>query len=139
MRLPITASIGTTLAAFSPLLFWPGTTGKFMAYMPMTVFAVLLWSLLYALIFAPTLGVVIERSFLPIDSKNRSYQSKYPSIGWLAYFYTTYLKLLREVINRPLTSVALLLTFLFLVFLSIEVKMQLLLKSRQNIQICLHS
>ncbi len=117
MRLPITASIGTTLAAFSPLLFWPGTTGKFMAYMPMTVFAVLLWSLLYALIFAPTLGVVIERSFLLIDSKNRSSQSKYPSIGLLAYFYATYLKLLREVINRPLTSVALLLTFLFLVFL----------------------
>ncbi|MAH73523.1 MAG: acriflavin resistance protein [Cellvibrionales bacterium TMED49] len=117
MRLPIGASIGTTLAAFSPLLFWPGTTGKFMAYMPVTVFAVLLWSLLYALIFAPTLGVVIERSVLSNGSKNRSYASKQPLGGFLTYFYVIYLKLLREVINRPLITVALLLTFLLSVFL----------------------
>ncbi|MDC3261434.1 efflux RND transporter permease subunit, partial [bacterium] len=58
MAIPVIASTGTTLAAFLPLLFWPGVAGEFMSYLPITVFAVLGWSLTYALIFAPTLGIV---------------------------------------------------------------------------------
>src|SRR5690606_11713141 len=46
----------TTLAAFLPLLFWPGVAGEFMSYLPTTVFAVLLGALLYALLFAPLIG-----------------------------------------------------------------------------------
>ena len=61
MAIPVIASTGTTLAAFLPLLFWPGVAGEFMSYLPITVFAVLGWSLTYALIFAPTLGIVISR------------------------------------------------------------------------------
>ena len=61
MAIPVIASTGTTLAAFLPMLFWPGVSGDFMSYLPITVFAVLAWSLLYALIFAPTLGVVLAR------------------------------------------------------------------------------
>ena len=53
---PVTASVATTLAAFFPLLFWPGVSGKFMSYLPATVFAVLSGSLLYALLFGPILG-----------------------------------------------------------------------------------
>ena len=41
MFYPILASTGTTLAAFIPLIFWPGYTGQFMKYLPMTVFFVL--------------------------------------------------------------------------------------------------
>ena len=36
---PIIASVGTTLAAFLPLMLWPGVTGQFMRYLPVTVFA----------------------------------------------------------------------------------------------------
>ena len=53
---PVTASVGTTLAAFLPLVFWPGVAGKFMLYLPVTVFFVLTGSLLYALVFGPTIG-----------------------------------------------------------------------------------
>ena len=53
---PVTASIATTLAAFLPLMFWPGIAGKFMRYLPVTVFTVLTGSLIYALIFGPVLG-----------------------------------------------------------------------------------
>ena len=53
---PVTASIATTLAAFLPLMFWPGVSGKFMSYLPVTVFTVLSGSLLYALVFCPTIG-----------------------------------------------------------------------------------
>lgn len=53
---PIISSTMTTLAAFLPLLFWPGVAGEFMSYLPTTVFAVLVGSLLYALLFAPLIG-----------------------------------------------------------------------------------
>lgn len=58
---PVVASIATTLAAFLPLMFWPGMVGKFMRYLPVTVFAVLSGSLLYALIFGPAIGALIGR------------------------------------------------------------------------------
>lgn len=56
---PIVASAATTLAAFIPLMVWPGVTGKFMRYLPITVFSVLGASLLYSLVFTPTLGIVL--------------------------------------------------------------------------------
>ena len=55
---PVSASIGTTLAAFLPLLFWPGLSGKFMSFLPVTVFFVLAGSLVYALLFGPTIGAL---------------------------------------------------------------------------------
>ena len=58
---PVTASVATTLAAFLPLVFWPGVAGKFMRYLPVTVFFVLTGSLLYALIFGPTIGSLFGR------------------------------------------------------------------------------
>ncbi|MBT7369429.1 MAG: efflux RND transporter permease subunit, partial [Gammaproteobacteria bacterium] len=60
MFLPILASTATTLAAFLPLMFWPGMSGQFMKYLPVTVFAVLVGSLAYALVFAPVLGAMIS-------------------------------------------------------------------------------
>ena len=56
MALPIIASTATTLAAFMPLLFWPGTVGEFMKFLPITLIATLSASLLMALVFIPTLG-----------------------------------------------------------------------------------
>ena len=59
---PVTASIATTLAAFLPLMFWPGVSGKFMRYLPVTVFTVLSGSLLYALVFGPVIGSIIGKA-----------------------------------------------------------------------------
>jgi len=59
---PILASTATTLAAFLPLMFWPGVSGQFMSFLPITVFAVLIGSLFYALLFAPTIGALIGKS-----------------------------------------------------------------------------
>ena len=59
---PILASTATTLAAFLPIMFWPGVAGQFMSYLPITVFAVLIGSLFYALLFAPTIGALMGRS-----------------------------------------------------------------------------
>jgi len=56
MSLPIIASTLTTIAVFVPLLFWPGTVGGFMKYIPITLVAVLSSSLLMALVILPTVG-----------------------------------------------------------------------------------
>ncbi len=58
---PVIASTATTLAAFLPLMFWPGVVGGFMRYLPVTVFAVMAGSLFYALLFAPVLGALISK------------------------------------------------------------------------------
>ncbi len=67
---PVLASTGTTLAAFLPLMFWPGVTGGFMKYLPVTVFAVLFGSLAYALVFAPVLGALISKPVKPNNQSN---------------------------------------------------------------------
>ena len=55
VALPIMAATATTLAAFAPLLFWPGEVGEFMGYMPRTLIVTLSSSLFVALIIIPTL------------------------------------------------------------------------------------
>lgn len=67
MAWPITASTATTLAAFAPLLFWPGIVGQFMQYMPITLIAVLGSSLFVALIFVPVLGSIFGRNNIEKD------------------------------------------------------------------------
>lgn len=61
---PVVSSTATTLAAFMPLLLWPGVVGEFMSYLPIMVIIVLSASLLTALIFIPAtgtaIGVVVE-------------------------------------------------------------------------------
>lgn len=59
---PVVASTATTLAAFLPLMFWPGIDGQFMRYLPVTVFTVLSGSLLYALVFGPVLGSIFGKA-----------------------------------------------------------------------------
>ena len=56
---PVTASTMTRIAAFSPLLFWPGVVGEFMKFMPITLIATLSASMLYALVFVPVLGTLM--------------------------------------------------------------------------------
>ena len=58
MSWPIIAATATTLAAFLPLVFWPGLVGEFMKFLPITLVATLSASLLMALIFVPTLGTL---------------------------------------------------------------------------------
>lgn len=60
---PVVAATMTRVAAFSPLLFWPGIVGEFMKYLPITLIVTLSASLVYALIFVPTLGALIAKPF----------------------------------------------------------------------------
>ena len=59
---PVIAATATRVAAFSPLLFWPGIVGEFMKYLPLTLIATLSASLAVALFFTPTLGAMLGRA-----------------------------------------------------------------------------
>jgi len=61
MAWPIISSTGTTLAAFLPLVFWPGQLGQFMKSMPLTLIFTLTASLVMALLVVPTFGTIIGK------------------------------------------------------------------------------
>jgi multidrug efflux pump len=59
--LPILSGTLTTLAPFFPLAFWPGTVGKFMHYMPVTLILTLFASLFVAYIINPVFAVTFMK------------------------------------------------------------------------------
>jgi multidrug efflux pump len=122
MAWPITASTATTLAAFMPLLFWPGLIGEFMIYLPITLLATLTASLVMALLFVPTVGALFAgggagakgsahaRALAGADSDEPSPQGN-PSdpLGearaWLAEIKgstAAYIRVVRAALDRPL-------------------------------------
>ena len=59
---PVTTSTATTVAAFSPMLFWPGIVGEFMKYLPITLIVTLSSSLFVALVISPTVCSIVGRT-----------------------------------------------------------------------------
>ncbi|NGO49809.1 efflux RND transporter permease subunit [Allomesorhizobium camelthorni] len=68
---PVIAATLTRIAAFSPLLFWPGIVGDFMKYLPITLIVTLAASMAYALIFAPAIGAIIGKAPLHTEEDRR--------------------------------------------------------------------
>lgn len=59
MLRPVVASTAATLAAFAPLLLWPGAAGALMSGLPVTVICVLIASLFTAMIALPAVAGLI--------------------------------------------------------------------------------
>ncbi len=106
MAWPITASTMTTLAAFLPLVFWPGIVGEFMKYLPITLLATLTASLVMALIFVPSLGALFGR---PGASDPRTMRALSAAEGGnleaLGGLTGAYVWVLRRALRRPGTVV----------------------------------
>ena len=67
---PVMAATATRIAAFSPVLFWPGIVGEVMKYLPVTLIATLSASLAVALFFTPTLGSLLGKAaVVPHDER----------------------------------------------------------------------
>ena len=98
---PVIAATLTRIAAFSPLLFWPGIVGEFMKYMPITLIVTLAASMLYALVFTPTLGAMFAKAHVEPEPG--------PD-GW-------YINLVKQAVRFPVTvlmlAVALLVGVMF--------------------------
>lgn len=103
MAWPIIASTATTLAAFAPLMFWPGLVGEFMKYLPLTLICVLTSSLLMALIFVPTLGSLFGKPGMSPDDpevKNLALAES-GDLGQITGFTGRYIKFLDKALRRP--------------------------------------
>ncbi|MED5396004.1 MAG: efflux RND transporter permease subunit, partial [Pseudomonadota bacterium] len=103
MSWPIITSTATTLAAFLPLMFWPGVVGEFMKFLPLTLVSTLTASLMMALIFVPTLGAHIGK---PGGAANPETMKKLAAgdlvaIGDIGGFTGIYLRLLDGALNHP--------------------------------------
>lgn len=110
MSWPIIASTATTLAAFLPLVFWPGVVGEFMKFLPLTLLITLSASLLMALIFVPTLGAHVGApgtggadvaQGLGVDHGDDVELEK------IGGFTGIYLKILRKALGSPVIVIAL--------------------------------
>jgi multidrug efflux pump len=101
MSWPIIASTATTLAAFAPLIFWPGIMGEFMKYLPITLIATLSASLAMALLFVPTMGSIIGRP-RPVSAttRQRLLQMENGNIHSLGGFTGFYVKMLELALHH---------------------------------------
>jgi multidrug efflux pump subunit AcrB len=73
VAVPIIAGTMTTIAAFAPMVFWPGVVGQFMSYLPKTLIITLSSSLFVGLIINP----VICALFMKVDGQeNRATLTK---------------------------------------------------------------
>ena len=105
MAWPVVSSTATTLAAFFPLLFWPGLIGEFMVYLPMTLIATLTASLFMAILFVPAVGALFsgglnakfDDSDRPVDVLGEARQSLADARGFTA----GYVDVVRAALARP--------------------------------------
>lgn len=100
MAWPIIASTATTLAAFLPLLFWPGIVGEFMFYLPLTLIATLVASLLMALVFVPAIGALIGKPAI-ISKEKQSEKLSYDELLSLKGPSGVYVGFLNKALRFP--------------------------------------
>ena len=101
MLWPIVSSTATTLAAFLPLILWPGVSGEFMKWMPFMVSLVLISSLFSALIFIPVMGSLFGKTEQTnITKLNQSFDVKQ-----LTGYTKVYVKILSRLIKAPIVTI----------------------------------
>ncbi|WP_051213078.1 efflux RND transporter permease subunit [Maritalea myrionectae] len=102
---PVVSSTATTLAAFTPMLLWPGIIGKFMSYLPIMVIITLISSLITAMIFLPVIGGLVARKRVSekeiaaaksLSVHNHFDPKKVPGLTGL------YIRFMNMIIRRPL-------------------------------------
>ncbi|WP_420208592.1 efflux RND transporter permease subunit [Candidatus Electronema sp. JC] len=104
VAMPVIGSTLTTLAAFSPMLFWPGIMGEFMGYLPLTLIVTLSASLFVALVVNPAFASL----FMKGSKKARAVEmvSWEQPISIQTPLLRLYASLLRFFIRHPLALLA---------------------------------
>ena len=101
MLWPIVSSTATTLAAFLPLILWPGVSGEFMKWMPFMVSLVLISSLFSALIFIPVMGSLFGKT----EKTNITRLNENFDINKLTGYTQVYVKILKRLIKTPIVTI----------------------------------
>ncbi len=104
---PVIGSTLTTLAAFFPMIFWPGIMGEFMKYLPITLIITLTSSLVVALVINPAMCAFFLKpktlqTGKALTAEEISAQGEKPIEikGMILTFYT---KLLNKALNHKFT------------------------------------
>ena len=122
MAWPIIASTCTTLAAFVPLALWPGTSGEFMKYLPITLIAVLSASLVMALLFVPTLGSLFGKTGADNEEARRNLAAAetgdLDSVTGITGLYVQFLKRSLRHPWRNVAAVCMLLVVVYAMFIN---------------------
>jgi multidrug efflux pump len=84
---PVITSTLTTVAAFAPMIFWPGIMGAFMSYLPITLIITLLSSLFVALIINPVLSSIFVKGKLKEDDQHGWFMRSYRRFLGMALTY----------------------------------------------------
>jgi multidrug efflux pump len=112
MFYPIVASTGTTMAAFIPVMLWPGFTGQFMRYLPITVFTVLVGSLIYSLIIIPVLGSYLGQQDSALNKKDEGRESIFKRLNDI------YGNRITKFVRNPVETCLAVLSILLLIIMS---------------------
>jgi len=119
---PVIGSTITTLAAFFPMIFWPGIMGEFMKYLPITLIITLSSSLFVAMVINPALAAIFmrlkkEKHQLPkqlsADEVSASGEKPIEIKGLVLTLYTRFLK---KALNHRMVVIFISFSFLILLY-----------------------
>ena len=104
---PVIGSTLTTIAAFFPMIFWPGIMGEFMKYLPVTLIVTLSSSLVVALVINPALCAFFMKVKTKINGERLTAreiqeQGEKP-IEIKGYLLKLYTKLLNKALDHNIT------------------------------------
>ena len=106
---PVIGSTATTLAAFSPMLFWPGIMGEFMGYMPLTLIVTLSSSLFVALVINPAMASLFMKVKNPVQGETKSLAEIASAVERpteiRGFLLTNYSKVLANALSKPITVI----------------------------------
>jgi len=115
---PVIGSTLTTLAAFFPMLFWPGIMGEFMSYLPITLIITLSSSLFVALVINPAAASMLMKVKMTDESvhlqPDESALAAEKPVEIKGFLLTRYVRLLRGALDKPFTVIATAFCVLFL-------------------------
>ncbi|WP_373353890.1 efflux RND transporter permease subunit [Pseudoroseicyclus sp. CXY001] len=110
MFIPVVSATATTLAAFVPLLFWPGIIGKFMSYLPIVVIVTMCASLVSALLFMPVIGAFIAKHETSKEEQEAADVVMYPEKfhpSKVRGMIGVYVRMMNKLLHRPIITLAL--------------------------------
>jgi multidrug efflux pump len=106
---PVIGSTITTLAAFSPMLFWPGIMGEFMSYLPLTLIITLSSSLFVALIINPAMASIfmkVKKRDSHIAGRTGKHANGIEKPAEIkGFLLTNYRRLLENALAKPFTVI----------------------------------
>ena len=117
---PVIGSTVTTLAAFFPMLFWPGIMGEFMRFLPITLIVTLSSSLFVALVINPAMASIHMKVKGAADTSGMSMEEISAAVDKPAkiegFWMTAYSRSLARALEKPWSVLALSFCGLILMF-----------------------